>query len=115
MVFAGFLSGTVSQGAALVFRLPVAFTFDPSAGSLLLDVVKRGGVFFGDDGIYLDANFHATDGSTALWRNTEGQIVSTGPLVTVFDGEQAPVPEPATLVLPATGLAGSLAGRRRRA
>ena len=113
VVVAGALSGSVPPGGALVFNLPVPFIFDPSAGNLLLDVIKHGGIFFGDDGIYLDANLAPTAQSSAVWLNTAGAVNSTGPLVTVFSSDPAPTPEPATLVLFGTGIAGSLLARRR--
>jgi hypothetical protein len=115
LVFSGPLTGDVPRGGALTFTLPVPFAFDPGAGNLLLDVIKSGGVFFGDDGVYLDSSTALDGVSGSLWRSGNTYFVNPSfGLVTAFAGDPAPVPEPATMLLFATGAAGLFARLRRR-
>ena len=117
VVFTGFLDGSVPRGGVLSFTLPQPYTFDPAFGNLQLTINKSGGVFFGDDGIYLDFNTQMNGMSSSQWRSGSMNFPNpTGGLVTVFNGEteQAPVPEPATLLLFGSGMAASAWARRRR-
>jgi hypothetical protein len=110
VVFSGPLAGSVPRGGALSFTLAAPFTFDPAEGNLLLDVVKRGGVFFGDDGIYLDSRQQAAVSSSVGQLGANPAEVRSAFLVTVF---AEPVPEPTTMLLMGSGLAAVLARRRR--
>ena len=118
VVFTGPLAGSVAQGSALSFTLPVPFLFNPQNGNLILDVVRTGGVLFGDDGIYLDFNSSIGVQTSGVWLEPNGTVSSFPPggLVTTFSGhatELAPTPEPATLLLLGTGLACGYLARRR--
>jgi hypothetical protein len=120
LVFAGPLAGAVSLGGALSFTLPMPFTFEPTAGNLLLDVVKQGGTFFGDDGVYLDYATNMNGQSSSIRLQISSGLIVNGNqgLVTVFSGQgegPAPVPEPTTMLLVGTGITAGWLRRRRRA
>ena len=110
-VFSGDLVQPWTFGDTLTITLTTPFTYNPSNGNLLMDVVvtgasnTNGNIFFDTNGYY--------SGNTFLGRNYGGNLNYGYGLVTGFTTGVAPTPEPGSLVLLGSGLLG-LAGVVRR-
>lgn len=106
------LFATVTGGGVIpnVWVIPGSpFTYDPSMGNLLLDVHAN---LTGAGNLYLNARNGTATGQFSRWHDFGDSFDDWG-LVTGF--EAAPVPEPGTLLLIGSGLAGLAMKRRRNA
>lgn len=122
VVFSGFLGGFENDevpwgpGSTFPFDWSTPFHYDPRAGNLLLEVGKTGGIFIGDDGVYLDSDesgaptSYVHDFPRPLGRNNAGLVTRFRETPRDLD----PVPEPGTLMLLGSGLAVFIGGARRR-
>jgi hypothetical protein len=108
-LFGSFILTGGSAPAVLSF-FGTGFFYDPTAGNLLLDIrisgISGGASFF-------DANNGDAGGVYSRSHNFGTSFAGWG-LVTEFNGDVSTVPEPATMTLLATGLAGMAAARRKR-
>lgn len=114
-IFQGYLTGDVPVGGVALQLSFAPFYYDPSQGNLLLDVSIQGGN--GAYITYLDAEYGCTSPiERAYGSNGVADWVDCGgSLVTGFDTNPTNVvPEPMTMTLLGTGLAGVAAARRRR-
>lgn len=115
MVFTGNLLQPWAFGDTLHINLGTAFTYDPTQGNLLMDVMVSGASKAGGT-IYFDF-----DGSTLSQRNTFfGRLTGSGGFAAsgegLVTGFSASVPEPGNLTLFGLGalLVGTFVGLRRR-
>ena len=112
--------GNFSSGEAITFSATTNFTYDPTAGDLLLDIVKssnpNGGSFGGDlsaqfDGVSTSLEQVFSNNSTVTGSRTSGG------LVTQFEFQAAStsaVPEPGHVFFLTMALAGWGMARRKR-
>lgn len=123
-VFSGTLFQPWAFGNTLHIDLTTPFTYNPGGGNLLMDVIVSGASDVPGGQIYFDTNGDnggELNGNTIMGRVYDGgggPTVNNGyGLVTGFSTTAAPVPEPSSMLLLATGLAGILGygWRRKRA
>jgi hypothetical protein len=120
-VFSGDLAQPWTFGSTLTITLSTPFTYDPSKGNLLMDVLAsgtsnaNGDIFFDTNGL----NGFVFNGNTFLGRVfcdgcgiVSGSVDNGYGLVTGFSTRTTVVPEPGTVVMLA--LAGALVAVRRR-
>ena len=108
--------GMSSSGLASGFangQLSTGFFYSTSSsllGNLYASIVADGQVVFAINDVDPGDNFFD------FTRGLDGSLVNvgTGPTVTPTGGNNAPVPEPGTMLLLATGLAGLTGGLRRK-
>jgi hypothetical protein len=108
LVFTGNLDQTWAFGDTLQISLSSPFTYDPSMGNLLLDVMASGITSPGGT-IYFDTNGSnegAFNGNNFLGRvYNDGSVNSGYGLVTGFDaGSISQIPEPGSMALLGSGL-----------
>lgn len=114
-VFSGSLNVSISANDQFDFIIDIdPFTYDPALGNLLLDVsLNSPTLFTGGSRLYFLAGF---DPSTSRAVNPNGcdpaTLVDGFGLQTRF--KTAEVPEPSSMLLLGTGVAGLVAGIRRR-
>jgi hypothetical protein len=119
LVFSGDPSQPWTFGNTLVINLSTPFTYDPSQGNLLMDVVATntsqigGSIFFDTNGV----NNNGFNGNTIMGRvysDAGGIAVNSGyGLVTEFSTGATAVPEPISLLFLGAGLVGMAVIKRK--
>lgn len=94
----------------LVINLTTPFTYDPSGGDLLLDVILNSATSSESGFISFVAGFSPEVGRVTI----DGALGEYGLYTRFADEIVEPIPEPMTMILFGTGLAGVAARMRRR-
>jgi hypothetical protein len=110
--FVGALPAYPAVGSPITFALTTPFSFNPLSGNLLLDVTFSGVT---NDGLayYVAQNGDFGSASSRMINGSTGGTTGFGLVTTFATGQQA-VPEPISVVLLGTGIAGAVIRRLRR-
>lgn len=124
LVYSGALTLTTTSPGSFDYlvTLDSAFTYDPSLGNLLLDVLIPTSATVGGNGIFgfltFDTANSANDGVFSVVSSTDGGAgfgtTDTAGAITRFISNDVAVPEPMGLALFGAGLMGLGLARRRR-